>query len=509
MNDSRYQELLGRVLDDEIAATELEELVQGLRGQPDRLADVRSQLALWDHFSQQHRPERSADAFVASWQTRLTAESSSSSFIASTVEVLDDNQNSAKTYEPATQPDKPRGPVAQIFNLLYRRFVIGKASKSSPHAPAKSSRLPGTFLQYLNSKVALRVPRWAAGLALFGPALLVVALLVQWLAPTIGQPVLSQIQGAGLSLERRGQLAPAIPGTLLQPGDTLRTETNTTVEITFAPEKTRLLLHPGSEFRVSSLSQGKHFALRLGKIEAAVARQRPFSPMRLTTPQAEARVLGTQFSLRATTDSTRLEVTEGRVRFTRLADATSVTVRAGNYALAGPNIVLSPLPLTGSILREVWTNIPGYQWVELLFHTNFPGHPDASNYLTNVTALEMPSNWGTNYGQRLRGYFHPPKTGDYTFWIASRDWASLYLSPDDNPQNKVHMANCPGAGPREWEKWPAQRSSTVQLNAGEKYYFEIIHKVGTGPDNLAMAWQVPNRQQEVIPIEYVSPFKTK
>ena len=75
-----------------------------------------------------------------------------------------------------------------------------------------------------------------------------------------------------------------------------------------------------------SLSRGKRFALRAGKIEASVARQRPFRPMVIVTPQAEARVLGTHFTLAADTNATTLEVTEGKVKFTRASDGKAVKV---------------------------------------------------------------------------------------------------------------------------------------------------------------------------------------
>src|SRR5205814_8598980 len=163
---------------------------------------------------------------------------------------------------------------------------------------------------------------------------LVAALGVWYFGPTIGHPVLAEVQGTGLSLERAGQTLPAVAGTSLRSGDKLRAAENVTATISFAPEATRLMLRPGTELMLAAVSGNKRFLLRVGKLEASVARQRPFRPMLVHTPQAEARVLGTKFTLAATTNATRLEVTEGKVKLTRNSDDASVKVPPGYYAVA-------------------------------------------------------------------------------------------------------------------------------------------------------------------------------
>jgi hypothetical protein len=228
--------------------------------------------------------------------------------------------------------------------------------------------------------------------------------------------------------------------------------------------------------------------------------------MVMKTPQAEARVLGTRFTLAVSTNGTRLEVTQGKVRFTRLSDGTNVRVGAGNYAVAATGYELAPQPFTGAILRAIWTNVPGTMWTDLLTHPNYPNRPNELG-LTNLASLEMPSNWVDNYGQRLRGYVHPPKTGEYTFWLAAKDSASLYLSPDESPENKVHMANSSGAMSRDWLGHAGQQASGVPLMAGRRYYFEVVHKAAVGDDHLALAWQPPGGNREIIPGKCLSPFK--
>lgn len=40
-------------------------------------------------------------------------------------------------------------------------------------------------------------------------------------------------------------------------------------------------------------------------------------------------------------------------------------------------------------------------------------------------------NVGDHYGQRVRGYFHPPADGDYKFFSSCDDMCEVYLSMDD------------------------------------------------------------------------------
>lgn len=349
--------------------------------------------------------------------------------------------------------------------------------------------------------------RWGAW-ALAGCLVLAAGLGVWCFGPTVGEPALAGVQGSGLSLERAGHSIPAVAGTRLQSGDIVRCPENVMATISYSPESTLVTLQPGTELKLASISHGKRFDLRAGKLEATVSRQRPFQPMVLITPQAEARVLGTKFMLTATTNATRLEVAEGKVKLTRISDGEAVKVPAGHYAVAGKGVELTALPRTGQILREVWTNLPGASWIYLITHTNYPDRPDGWGYLTNFARLEMPSDWADNFGVRLRGYIHPPKTGDYTFWIAAQDDASLWLSPDEDPENKVQMATSGGAAARNWESDAAQQSASLQLTAGRKYYFEVLHKAGVGEDHLAVAWQPPTHEREVILAEFLSPFKS-
>lgn len=159
---------------------------------------------------------------------------------------------------------------------------------------------------------------------------------------------------------------------------------------------------------------------------------------------------------------------------------------------------------TGTILREYWTGISGTSISGLTSNSNYPNNPTGSEQLSS---FEGPTNWGDNYGARIRGYIHPITSGDYTFWIAGDDDTELYLSSDESTSNATLIASVNGwTNSKEWDKYSSQQSSAIALTAGQKYYIEVLHKEGSGGDNVAVAWQGPGISQEVISGIYLSPF---
>jgi RHS repeat-associated protein len=148
---------------------------------------------------------------------------------------------------------------------------------------------------------------------------------------------------------------------------------------------------------------------------------------------------------------------------------------------------------TGSIQREYWPDIPGSAISSIPVAT-------APRIVNRITTFEAPTNIqpvysvavGDNYGTRIRGYIHPPATGNYIFWIASDETSELWLSTDADPVNKVKIASMSAlCTPRQWNLSPSQQSVPIALEAGKKYYIEALHKENTGNDNLAVGWQLP------------------
>ncbi|MBA3285074.1 MAG: T9SS type A sorting domain-containing protein, partial [Nitrosopumilus sp.] len=170
-----------------------------------------------------------------------------------------------------------------------------------------------------------------------------------------------------------------------------------------------------------------------------------------------------------------------------------------------PGSVLSPFIPTctssGSILREYWSGITGNSVTAIPLTTT----PTSTSQLTS---FEAPTNAGDNYSQRIRGYICAPVTGSYTFYIASDDNSELWLSTSEDPSNKQKIAFVSGyTSSREWTKFSSQKSASITMQAGTKYYVEVLHKEGSGGDNIAVGWVTPGSSSiAVIPGSVLSPF---
>jgi hypothetical protein len=131
----------------------------------------------------------------------------------------------------------------------------------------------------------------------------------------------------------------------------------------------------------------------------------------------------------------------------------------------------------GSIL-ETWTGISGTSISDLMLGTNdLTKVPNTSIMLQNL--LEAPTNIGDSYGVRMTGWLVPPVWGVYTFYIASDDAGEFWLSQSFHRQHKLLMCRQLHATlPRQWTKYPEQKSLQITLDAGTQYYYEVSECVG-------------------------------
>ena len=73
MNPERYRQLADMLVEGDLPPEDAAELAAGLRARPELQRDLGRQLALWDIWSQRVARERSAEAFVEEWKTRVAA----------------------------------------------------------------------------------------------------------------------------------------------------------------------------------------------------------------------------------------------------------------------------------------------------------------------------------------------------------------------------------------------------------------------------------------------------
>ncbi len=132
---------------------------------------------------------------------------------------------------------------------------------------------------------------------------------------------------------RGGKPTPVRKDDAIRPGATLEIPQDGHLRLRYL-DGTTVALGADTQLMVVKHATAKRLKLVHGELEAEVAEQAPDAPMTVATPGAEVRVLGTQFKLVVKKKSTRLEVTKGTVRLTRIQDRKSVDVAAGQYVVA-------------------------------------------------------------------------------------------------------------------------------------------------------------------------------
>jgi hypothetical protein len=149
--------------------------------------------------------------------------------------------------------------------------------------------------------------------------------------------------------------------------------------------------------------------------------------------------------------------------------------------------------------------IGGVNITDLLADPRYPNNPDLVRYKGGLSANN--GDEFDNYGTRISGYIIPPVSGGYVFYLAADDGGDFWLSTDNSPANLVQIAAEPiwaarrnyigeadgggRAGVTTYGGPQANISGTINLVAGQQYYFEARMKEGGGGDNLDVAWQVP------------------
>ncbi len=136
-----------------------------------------------------------------------------------------------------------------------------------------------------------------------------------------------------------------------------------------------------------------------------------------------------------------------------------------------------------------------------------PAFTNPPTFINYVSSFETPSGQGDNYAERVSGYFIPPVTTNYVFFVCSDDDSDLYLSTNASPANKRLIATeTVWSNTRQWlsssggsvvaskrsdqftgTTWPS--GNTITLTAGNLYYIEGVHHQGGGGDDFAATFK--------------------
>lgn len=175
----------------------------------------------------------------------------------------------------------------------------------------------------------------------------------------------------------------------------------------------------------------------------------------------------------------------------------------------------------GTIYRSFFDGIPGTTVDSLVdspvFNRSGGSFAERLNYaFDNVAPDGLNSDDGIDdFGSITRGYIEAPMTGTYTIIVASDDNSELYLNTSENsvdifslrdPEYLVGFETGWTNGDLFTAPRLNERSSTVELEKGKKYFVELLHKEGNGGSFIRVGWIRPDGVQQVIPGYMLAPY---
>ena len=144
---------------------------------------------------------------------------------------------------------------------------------------------------------------------------------------------------------------------------------------------------------------------------------------------------------------------------------------------------------TGMMNMDFWNGVDGTT-VNLIPLGILPSVSKMANIFEGST------NIGSSYGERMCGYICPPQTGLYTFWTSGDDNNQLRIKlPEADTLKTIAFVNN-FTGIRAWDWYPSQKSEPIMLQSGQMYLVEGLLKQGSGSDNFAVGWQLPDSTLE-------------
>jgi len=314
--------------------------------------------------------------------------------------------------------------------------------------------------------------RWVAGGLAMAAALGLVAVL--WSNRSGPRPAaettisLSQVTGDVRIITDDGVSQPAGPAATLRSGGTVKTIGAGSSVVLNYEDGTRLALVNDSS--VTCVTNGrKSVVLHEGIISAQVAPQPAGKPLILTTPATKIEVLGTQFALAASMDRTELNVSQGRVRLTRVSDGQTVEVAQGQGVVTNGEATMTVHEAAGA--GETWSQdfeagLPK-GWVGAFVTEGLAGGSKGAVQAVRETSGDHIIYITASRHHWVDGLFtiHDDSHLHITFKMQRPDWLNVFFSTRGadatNPTWALHIFNEVPYWPPKPGEW---RTVTIPLS---------------------------------------------
>jgi uncharacterized protein (DUF1800 family) len=179
-----------------------------------------------------------------------------------------------------------------------------------------------------------------------------------------------------------------------------------------------------------------------------------------------------------------------------------VLTATNSYGSGSAFLQITVVETSGGIVRELWTGVAGSSVAQIPVS-------QAPASTSVLGSLQAPANAADSYGARIRGFITAPATGEYRFFLRADEAAAFYLSDDEEPVNAWKRAELTSSSSAtDWTG--AAQSPLLHLEAGRRYFLEILHKENSGDDHLAIGWSKPgqpdNAPSEIVPGHVLTRF---
>lgn len=168
-----------------------------------------------------------------------------------------------------------------------------------------------------------------------------------------------------------------------------------------------------------------------------------------------------------------------------------------------PTAAIPDISVPGKVDVWYYDGITGKDVQSLLSATSYP---DSPSEIAELNQLRQTVNRAENYGTLIRGYIEPPATGEYYFHVSGDDETQFWLAPSQAREGIVRIASTTAVPIDSFNRFSSQTSGVQFLEAGRKYYFELIHKEGRYDDHFTVAWTGPGFAQTVLDGQYLHSY---
>ena len=106
---------------------------------------------------------------------------------------------------------------------------------------------------------------------------------------------------------------------------------------------------------------------------------------------------------------------------------------------------------------------------DVLGHARFPEAADGEMLLPTTQVVRR---WNDNFVSRVSGWFAPPATIDYSFFVRADDTALFYLNSNATPARPDKPLVNISAPLLQWTSEP--QTGPIRMQVGERYWFELL-----------------------------------